>query len=60
MVKDVGLKATLSLSQKRCSGLMLTGFRRGFSMIMTLVTVSLTGDASSKVPRTSGALEVIV
>ena len=34
-------------------------FKRGFSIVMTFVTVSLTGDASSKIPRVSGGAELI-
>ena len=59
MVKEVGLKAIASLSQKRYSGEIWTGFRSGFSNVITFVMVSLTGEVNSNVLRMSGGEEFI-
>jgi len=59
MVNDVGLNDTLSLSQYKCSGWIVTCLLSGFSISIILVTVSLTGEVSSKVPRISGGEAII-
>ncbi len=59
MVKVFEVNETFSLSQNKCSGRTVTGFVRGFSMLMTLVIASRTGEESSNCPKVSGGEAVI-